>query len=119
MSKSISKILYELEKALTVEVTNKVTVLLRETYVNDVTAIIKDYLNKNEVLGVNQTGWLTLNDIAKKYHISVRAVSYKCKQFDVERKQVGRHNLVNEAQFLKAHDRPMEKPKFLQKRKAA
>lgn len=116
MTKNIHKILQELTKALTVEVTKEVTTQLRKSYVNDITAILKDYLNKNEVLGGSNSGWLTLEDIATKYHISVRAVSYKCKQFDIERKQIGRHNLVNETQFLKAHDRPMEKPQFLKQK---
>jgi hypothetical protein len=54
-----------------------------------------------------------------KYNVSRKTVNNKCTQFELERKQVGRHNLVNELEFLKAHDKPAEKPSFLRTLKAA
>lgn len=119
MSPNLHKILKALAKELTASVTEQVTQKLRETYVVDITAIVKECLNNNEIYKGSGAGFLTIEAICEKYKVSRKTVNNKCTQFAVERKQVGRHNLVNELQFLKAHDRPAEKPNFLKNLKAA
>ena len=119
MSPNLHKILKAFAKELTVEVTKHVTEQLRESYVVDITAIVKDCLNNNEIYKGSGAGFLTIEAICLKYKVSRKTVNNKCTQFEVERKQVGRHNLVNEIEFLKAHDKPAEKPIFLKKLKVA
>ncbi|MES2138266.1 MAG: hypothetical protein V4511_01060 [Bacteroidota bacterium] len=119
MSPNLDKILKAFAKELTVEVTKQVTERLRDSYVADVTAIVKDCLNNDEIYKGSGGGFLTIEAICLKYKVSRKTVNNKCTQFAVERKQVGRHNLVNELQFLKAHDKPAEKPNFLKNLKAA
>lgn len=119
MSPNLNKILKAFSKELAAEVTKMVTEQLRESYVADITAIVKDCLNNNELYKGSEVGFLTIEAICLKYKVSRKTVNNKCTQFAVERKQVGRHNLVNELQFLKAHDRPAEKPNFLKNLKAA
>ena len=119
MSPNLHKILKALAKELTASVTEQVTQKLRETYVVDVTAIVKECFNNDEIYKGSGVGFLTIEAICEKYKVSRKTVSNKCTLFEVERKRVGRHNLLNELEFLKAHDRPVEKPKFLNNKKAA
>ncbi len=113
MTPNLNKILNALAKELAVDVAKKVTEQLRESYVADVTAIVKECLNSDEIYKSSGVGFLTIEAICLKYKVSRKTVNNKCTQFAVERKQVGRHNLVNELQFVRAHDRPTEKPSFL------
>jgi hypothetical protein len=119
MSPELNKILKALTKELAVEVTRTVTEQLRESYVSDVTAIVKDCLNSNTIYQNSGTGFLTIDAICLKYKVSRKTVNNKCTLFQVQRKQIGKHKLVNELQFVQAHDRPAEKPNFLKKKKAA
>lgn len=119
MSPNLHSILKAFAKELISEVTAKVTEQLRETYVNDITTIVKSCLNKVEIYKGTNTGFLPIATLCNKYKVSRKTVNNKCTLFGVGRKRVGRHNLVNEQQFLDAHDRPVEKPKFLSRQKAA
>ena len=119
MYTNLHKILKALAKELTIEVTNQVTEKLRGSYVADITAIVKECLSNDEIYKSSGVGFLTIEAICLKYKVSRKTVNNKCTQFELERKQVGRHNLVNELEFLKAHDKPAEKPSFLRTLKAA
>lgn len=119
MTPQLHKILKALAKELAVEVTKTVTEQLRESYVQDVTAIVKEQLRNDEVLQDSMLGYLTIEALVKKYEVSRQTVSEKCRLFKIERKKSGRNKLVNERQFLDAMQRPVEKPKFLKDRKAA
>lgn len=120
MSDRLNKIIKELTKELRSEITIMVRTELRTSLVSDITTIVKECLNNDELHNTkNSGGWITIDDCAEKYHISTRAVGSKIKQFNISRKKIGRHKLLNELEFLTAHDRPMEKPKFLKRQKAA
>lgn len=116
MTPQIQKILKALAKELTIEVTKKVTERLRESYVEDITGIVKDCLKNDEIYKGTETGFLTIEAICEKYKVSRKTVTNKCTLFEVERRRIGKHNLVNELQFFKAHDNPAEKPQFLKDR---
>lgn len=88
---------------------------LRNTYVQDVQQIVKEQLDKNQVYQGAGSGFLTIEAICEKYKVSRQMVSGKCAEFKVERKKVGKKNLVNEAQFLDACQNPSPKPAFLKK----
>ncbi len=120
MSPNLHKILIALAKELTSEVAKKVTDQLRVSLVGDITAIVKECLNNDELYKSSATGvWITIQDCATKYHTSRKTINNKCTLFNVSRKWIGRHNLLNEQEFLNAHDRPMGKPDFLKRQKAA
>ena len=119
MSLNLHKILKALAKELTVEVTNLVTQQLRESYVEDVTGIVKQCLNNDEIYKSSGVGYLTIQAVCEKYKVSRKTVTDKCTLFGIERKKSGKHRLVNEVQFLDALQRPVEKPKFLTNQKAA
>ena len=126
MTPELNKILKALAKELTAEVTKQVTERLRESYVADVTAIVKDCLQKNEFLTDAGSGYLTIEAISKKYEVSRKTVTDKCRQFKegaykIGRKWVHGHNTVNEKQYVEACDYSSRKfkPKFLTKQKAA
>ncbi|CAN5536713.1 hypothetical protein BH10BAC1_BH10BAC1_16700 [soil metagenome] len=88
--------------------------------VRDITTIVTECLNNDKLYNAVTSGvWITINDCADKYHLSTRSVGSKIKQFNISRKRIGQHKLLNEAEFVKAHDRPMEKPAFLKRQKAA
>lgn len=102
----------------------KVLHQLRGIIVDDVTAIVKETLQKNVLYSTINAGggWITIEDACKKYKVSRKTVTDKCKifqkgQFMIERKWVGKHNLLNEQQFLKACEQKSGKvvPKFLKK----
>ena len=112
---NLSKILKALAKELTIEVTRQVTEKLRESYVADVTAIVKDCFKNNEIYNSSGAGFLTIEAISLKYKISTKTIGNYVKQFGVERKKAGRRKLIHEIQLLEAMQKPMEKPKFLQK----
>lgn len=113
MTPNLNKILRVLVKELTVQVTYEVTKQVRESYVSDVTAIVKECINNSDIKLASNGGWITIEDCATKYHLSRKTVGFKCKLFGIKRKQLGKHKLLNEEQFLEAHNKPMEKPKFL------
>ncbi|MGZ4055197.1 MAG: hypothetical protein ACXVPU_07315 [Bacteroidia bacterium] len=119
MTPEINKIVKAFARALTNEVTKTITQQLRESYVADVTAIVKECLNNNEILRDSGMGYLTIDDLCRKYHVSRKTVGDKCRLFNIERKKSGRMKLVNEKEFLNALQRPVEKPKFLRNKDAA
>lgn len=124
MNQNLHKILAVLAKELTAEVTKNVTDRLRETYVEDVKAIVKEYINNNGVYSNSASGWITLNQVAKKYEMTIKSIGRKCLLFktgknQIDRKWVGKHNMLNEAQFLAACDIKMGKPEFLKNFKKA
>ena len=126
MRTSIHKIITNLVKELEASITEKVIEKLRDSYVGDVTAIVKDCLNNNELYSSNSGGWITIQDAAKKYKMSTKAVGDKCRIFKegifkIERKRIGRHHLLNEKQFIEACGQKVGKqtPNFLKKLKRA
>lgn len=51
--------------------------------------------------------FLTIKDAANKYKLSIRTVGEHCTlfkdgEYKIERKWVGRHNMINEKQFMEA-----------------
>ena len=120
MSDKLNKIIKELAKELKSEIIAKVRNELRLALVGDITTIVTECLNNDKLYNAAAVGvWITIDDCAQKYRISTRSVGSKIKQFNISRKKIGQHKLLNEAEFLKAHDRPMEKPQFLKRQKAA
>lgn len=119
MTPNLHNILKALVKELALEVTKQVTEKLRESYVNDITGIVKECLNKNEFYKGSETGFITIEAVMEKYKTSRKTVWYYCKTFNVTRKKVGTHKLVNELEFFKAFDNPAKKPDFLKDKKAA
>ena len=113
-------------KELTAEVTKNVTEQLRESYVDDVTAIVKECLQKSEFLVDAGSGYITIEALCKKYGVSRKTVTDKCRQFkegayQITRKWVNGHNTVNEKQYVEACNISSRKfkPGFLTKKKAA
>lgn len=119
MTPEINKIVKAFAKALTTEVTKTVTEQLRESYVADVTAIVKECLRNDEIIKNSGIGYLTIDSLSKKYNVSRKTVGDKCRIFNIERKKSGRMKLVNEKEFLEAMQRPVEKPKFLRSKNVA
>lgn len=126
MTTQLHKILLAFAKELEASVTEKVTTRLRESYVADITAIVKDCLNKNELYLNSGDGWIAIQDASSKYRIGRKAIGEMCRlfkegTFKIERKWIGRHNMLNEKQFLAAFDQKARKtkPKFLNRKKAA
>lgn len=126
MTANMQKILLAFAKEIEVTVTEKVTQRLRDSYVQDITAIVKECLNKNDLYSNSSAGWITIKEVAKKYKLSLRTVGDHCTLFKegehkIERKWVGRHNMINEKQFLEAFGKKGRKPRpdFLNKKKAA
>ena len=126
MTPQLHKSLLAFVKEIEASVTERVTQKLRESYVQDVTAIVKDCLNKHELYSNNGAGWITIKDASVKYKMSVRAVGQHCNlfkggDFKIERKWVGRHNMLNEKQFINAYDHKCRKskPEFLKRKNAA
>ena len=126
MTPELNKIFKALEKELTAIVTKQVTAQLRESYVEDVKAIVKDCLKNNDFINEAGSGFITIEALSKKYGVSRKTVTDKCKQFKegflkIERKWVNGHHTVNEKQYVEACDYSSrkEKPKFISKQKAA
>lgn len=115
MTPNLNKILKAFAKELTIEVTKQVTEKLRENYVADVTAIVKECLRNDEVLQGSGIGFMTIKALCEKYDVSRQTVSTKCKDFKIERKKAGLNKLVNERQFFDAMQYPTYVPKFLHK----
>jgi|ERR1035437_1728601 hypothetical protein len=115
MTPALQKILKALAKELTLQVTIDVTAKLRESYMKDVTEIVKSCLRNDEVLQDSGLGYITMKVIAEKYNVSERTVSEKCRLFKIDRKKSGRNKLVNERQFFDAMQYPTYVPKFLHK----
>ena len=115
MTPALQKILKALAKELTVQVTKDVTAQLRESYVADVTAIVKTCIRNDEVLQDSGIGFMTIKALCEKYDVSRQTVSTKCKDFKIERKKAGLNKLVNERQFFDAMQYPTYVPKFLHK----
>jgi hypothetical protein len=98
------------------EVNRQIIDHLRETYVADITAIVKDCLKRDELYS-HSSEWMTIQDATKRYHISRKSIGEHCRDFKtgphkIERKQIGRHNMINEQQFLAAYDFKKKKPKL-------
>lgn len=115
MSQKINDILKALTKELGKEVNRQMVDQLRKTYVEDITAIVKDCLNRNELYS-SSGEWITIKHIAKKYHLSLRTVGDHCTMFKsgqhkIERKWIGRHNMINEKQFIAAFDYKARAPR--------
>ncbi len=115
MSQKLNEILKALAKELAKEVNRQVVDQLRKTYVQDITSIVKDCLNRNE-LHSHSAEWVSIKTICQKYQISIRTVGEHCTMFKngqhkIERKWIGRHNMINEKQFIKAFDYKARAPR--------
>lgn len=115
MARHISEIIKELVTSLSEEVKSELKKELRDSYVQDVKQIVKEELKNDVVYQGAGSGFLTIEAICDKYKVSRQTVHNKCSQFHVERKQVGKHKLVNEAQFLVACEQPAPKLSFIKK----
>ncbi len=102
----------------------KVLHQLREIVADDITAIVNNTLEKNKLYNTVNSGegWITIDDLCKKYKVSRFTVTEKCRifkegQFKIERLPLGKNNLINEKQFLIACQQKegKKKPKFLKK----
>lgn len=127
MSINLQKILKALAKELTVEVTKMVTEQLRETYVQDITTIVKDCLNNSQLIQDSLNGYITIEALCKKLGRSRTTITSKCTQFPegsslgISRKLVNGKNLVNEKEYIEASNYSSRKfkPKFANQKKAA
>lgn len=118
MGPNLEKIVHSLVKELKTAITQDVLKKLREVLPTDIASIVKEIL-VNEPRATSLESWLTIDDICKKYHVSRTHVGDICRTFEVSRKRMGKHNLVNENEYMDAHDRPMNKPVFLKRKNAA
>lgn len=125
ISQGLNKILKDLATELTVEVTKVVTERLRDSYEEDVTAIVKDWLSKDDAYRDAGVGFMSIEALAKKYETSRRTVNEKCRifkegDFKIERKWVAGKNLVNERQWVEACGQKAGRavPKFLRDKEA-
>ncbi|MBL0329051.1 MAG: hypothetical protein IPP64_06455 [Bacteroidetes bacterium] len=59
------------------------------------------------------TGFLSMEQIQKKYHISKATICKKCKKHKVERLISGKYKLINEFQFLEALKQKEDAPAFI------
>lgn len=114
MSK-LDDILKELAKEIKADIARDVRAEMREIIVSDVKAIVKEEINKDQVYQNSGNGLITVSALSEKYKISKVTIYKKCRIFNVERKQVGKQKLVNEAQFLAACQEPMSHLSFLKK----
>lgn len=125
MSLNINRILKALAKELTVEVTNQVTEKLRETYVPDITEIVKETLRTDEFKSNSDVeSWITRNQAAEKYDVSTKTIDSHLKLFEagifkIDRLSMFGQNMINEKQFIESFKHKRNKPKFLIKKKAA
>lgn len=114
MSK-LDDILKQLAEEITTNVTKAVKAEMRETIVSDLTAIVKEEINKDQVYSNSSAGFITVTALSEKYKVSKVTISNKCKIFKVDRIKVGKQKLVNEAQFLTACQEPTSRLSFLKK----
>lgn len=111
----LDKILQEFGKnllAITIRTAKKE---MREEQNHEIESIVKDCLKKNQVYQESGSGFLTVKKLAEKYNVSEKTIARKCKEFNVERKQVGKNKLVNELEFLKACEQPSAIPACFKK----
>lgn len=126
MTPQLHKILIALAKELEASVTEKVTQRLRDSYVQDITAIVSEVLNKTERYINSNICWITIQDAGIKYKLSRKAIGRMCKlfkegAFKIDRKWIGKHNMLNEQQFIQSFDKKgrKSKPRFLTRKEAA
>lgn len=119
MSQKLDQIMKELGKELSTDITRKVLEKLRDSYVKEITAIVKEVIVKDELLSGSST-WMSIDQLSKKYQTSRRTVNERCRLFkdgkgQIERKWVAGKNLINERQFIQSFDikRRVELPAFL------
>ena len=124
MSQKLDQIMKELGKELSADITRKVLEKLRDSYVKEITAIIKEVIFKDELLS-NSASWMSIEQMANKYETSRRTISERCRLFkeglgQIERKWIAGKNRINEKQFIQSYDikRRSEIPAFLLKMKA-
>lgn len=124
MYPNLHKVLLTLAKEIETIVTQKVTDRLRASYEADITKIVKECLNHNDLYTNSAGGWITIKNVAKKYNLSIRTVGehltlFKTGEHMIERKWVGRHNMINEKQFMEAFGKKGRKPRpaFLNRKK--
>ena len=124
MSQKLDQIMKELGKELSADITRKVLEKLRDSYVKEITAIIKEVIFKDELLS-NSASWMSIEQMANKYETSRRTISERCRLFkeglgQIERKWIAGKNRINEKQFIQSYDikRRVELPAFLLKMKS-
>lgn len=123
MSLKFDQLMKLVGKQLTVEIADKVLEKLRESYVKDITGIVKEVIVKDELLSGSST-WMSIEQMAKKYETSRRTINERCRLFkegvgQIERKWIAGKNRINEKQFIQSYDikRRVELPAFLIKMK--
>lgn len=106
----LEEILQKLAKQITEDAVKIAKQEIRETRVSDIELIVKECLKKEPIYQESGAGYLTIDKICEKYKVSKMTVHRKCIEFKVERKRVGKHNLINELEFLKACAQPSSRP---------
>jgi hypothetical protein len=115
ITNKINKILKELSKELIIEVSREVKDEMRAYLWGEIRGAIKDVLKKEEITLGSSTGFLSMEQIQKKYHVSKATICKKCKKYNVERLNSGKYKLINEFQFLEALKQKEEAPTFFNK----
>lgn len=113
VSTKLNKILRELSKELANEVSREVKDEMRAYLWTEIRTAIKDVLIKEEISLGSATGFLSMEQIQKKYHISKATICKKCKKHKVERLISGKYKLINEFQFLEALKQKEDAPAFI------
>ena len=113
VSTKLNKILRELSQELVNEVSREVKDEMRAYLWTEIRTAIKDVLKKEEISLGSATGFLSMEQIQKKYHLSKTSICKKCKKYKVERLISGKYKLINEFQFLEALKQKEETPVFL------
>lgn len=119
VSSKLNKILRELSKELVNEVSREVKDEMRAYLWGEIRTAIKDVLKREELTLGSATGYLSMEQIQQKYHLSKATICKKCKKHHVERLNSGKYKLINECQFIEALKQKEDAPIFLNKSKAA
>ena len=117
-SSKLNKILRELSKELAIEVGREVKNEMRAYLWGEMRTTIKDVLKKEEITIGSSSGFLSMDQIQKKYHVSKATICKKCKKYKVERLSSGKYKLINELQFLEALKQKEEAPTFFNVKKS-
>lgn len=112
VSSKLNKILRELSKELAIEVSREVKDEMRAYLWGEMRTTIKDVLKREEISIGSSTGFLSMDQIQEKYHVSKATICKKCKKYNVERLNSGKYKLINEFQFLEALKQKEEAPTF-------
>lgn len=114
MSQSkLNKILKELSQEIVKEISRDVKDEMRAYLWGELRIAIKDVLKKEEISLNSQAGYLSMEQIQKKYHISKTSICKKCRKYKVQRLSSGKYKLINEFQFIESLKQKEDFPLFI------